>query len=106
MAENAGLVYVTCGSKEEADRVARVLLEEELIACANIIGNASSLYRWKGKVVEDTEAVLIAKTKEKLVRTVTDRIKSLHSYDCPCIVSLAIEGGNSAFLEWVNRETI
>ena len=45
MAENAGLVYVTCGSKEEADRVARVLLEEELIACANIIGNASSLYR-------------------------------------------------------------
>jgi periplasmic divalent cation tolerance protein len=65
-----------------------------------------AMYRWEGEIQEDTEVVLIAKTKETLVPELVDKVKSMHSDDCPCVLSLPISDGNKAFLDWISAETI
>jgi periplasmic divalent cation tolerance protein len=97
-------IYMTAGNKEEANKIGKVLVEARLAACVNIIDNMTSVYRWEEKVQQDSEVVLIAKTTEALVPELIDKIKSLHSYDCPCIVSLPISGGYPPFLDWINSE--
>jgi periplasmic divalent cation tolerance protein len=98
-------LYVTTDSPEEARKIGRALIEERFAACVNILNEMSSLYWWEGKVTEGEEAVLIVKTREDLVPTVTDRIKALHSYTVPCVVALPITQGNPDFLAWIERET-
>ncbi|HEC90870.1 MAG TPA: divalent-cation tolerance protein CutA [Alphaproteobacteria bacterium] len=99
------LIYVTAASRDEAAAIGRKLVEERLCACANVIDGVASFYWWEGAVREDAEAVLIAKTREDLVAVVTERIKELHSYDCPCVVALPITAGNRDFLQWIDRQT-
>jgi len=96
-------VYMTTGSREEARTIGKILVESKLAACVNIIEGMHSIYVWEGKTQEDEEVVVIAKTQGALVPELTDRVKSLHSYDCPCIVSLPADGGNDAFLEWIRK---
>lgn len=98
-------VYITAASAEEARRIGRSLVEERLAACTNVIDGMTSMYWWEGRVQEDSEAVLIAKTRESLVKALTDRVKALHSYTCPCVVALPIGQGNPDFLDWLARET-
>ena len=76
-----------------------------LAACANTIDGMRSVYRWDGAVREDGEAVLIAKTRADLLDRLTDRVRALHSYDCPCVVGLPIVGGNQSFVEWIGSAT-
>ena len=99
------MIYVTTGSAKEAQDIGRALIEARLAACANVIDNVTSIFRWQGKVEEEAEAVLILKTRRDLVDEATDKIKELHSYDCPCILSYAIVGGNPDFLNWIVKET-
>lgn len=99
------LIYITAGSLEEARKIGRVLVEERLAACVNILDGMRSMYWWKGEVQEDNEVVLIAKTRADLSTTLVEKVKSVHSYECPCVVSLPIEGGNPQFLEWIQKET-
>ena len=99
------LLYMTAGSAEEARRIGAALVAERLIACANVIDGMTSVYRWEGEVRNDSEAVLIAKTRRALVDAVTARVKALHSYSCPCVVALPIGGGNPDFLDWIGTET-
>jgi len=80
------------------------LVESRLAACANIIDNMNAIYRWEGKLQDDQEVILIAKTTEIRVPDVIERIKKLHTYDCPCIVSLPLTGGNRSFLDWIVGE--
>jgi periplasmic divalent cation tolerance protein len=63
-----------------------------------------SIYRWEEKIQQDTEVVLIAKTTASLVSQLVEKVKTLHSYDCPCIVSLPILDGYPPFLDWVQAE--
>jgi periplasmic divalent cation tolerance protein len=98
-------IYVTTKDAEEADRIGCVLVDERLVACVNIIEKIVSRYRWEGKTVRDEEALLIAKTKKALVPAVIERVKSIHSYTCPCVLSLPVEDGSLDFLSWVQRET-
>jgi periplasmic divalent cation tolerance protein len=65
----------------------------------------NSIYWWEGRVQDDNEAILIAKTKESLVVELIEKVKSMHSYKCPCIVSLPILSGNKQFLKWIEKET-
>ena len=95
------LLYMTAGSKAEAAHIGKALVESRLAACVNIIEHMSSIYLWEGKIQEDAEVVLIAKTTEACVQAVVKKVKSLHSYDCPCIVSLPVSDGNNAFLDWI-----
>ncbi len=97
-------VYMTAGSKDEAQAIGRALVEKRLAACVNILDNMQSIYRWENKIQQDAEVVLIAKTTANLVPALIDQVKSLHSYDCPCIVSLPILSGYPPFLDWVHAE--
>ena len=97
-------IYMTAGSKSEARKIAQALVESRLAACVNILDNMQSIYRWQGKVQEDSEVVLIAKTTETQVFRLIEKVKSLHSYDCPCVVSLPVLDGYPPFLNWVHAE--
>lgn len=102
---SAVLVYMTASDKAEAQRIGRALVEERLAACANILDGMTSIYRWQDEVCEDSETVLIAKTTEAQATALTERVKALHSYDCPCVVTLPVSGGNHAFLDWIAAQT-
>jgi periplasmic divalent cation tolerance protein len=102
---SARLIYVTTANDAEARRIGEALVGERLAACANILAPMGSIYRWQGAVRHDTEAVLIAKTRADLVERAIARIRDLHSYTVPCVVSLPIESGNPAFLQWIDAET-
>jgi periplasmic divalent cation tolerance protein len=96
-------IYVTVPNREEALQIAETVVTEKLAACANLVEGVTSLFEWEGTLCRETEVLLFLKTTEDRVETLTDRIKQLHSYDCPCIVSLPIDGGNPDFLNWVGR---
>ena len=97
-------VYMTAGSKDEARKIGKELVTSKLAACVNILDNMNSFYRWEGEVQDDTEVVMIAKTTEARVPQLIEKVKSLHSYDCPCIVSIPVAGGNPAFLDWIAEQ--
>ncbi len=103
MAHN--LVYMTTETEADAERIGRALVGERLAACINIVAGMRSMYWWDGAVQQSGETILIAKTRTSLVDRLTERVRELHAYDCPCIVSLAIDGGNPAFLDWIDVET-
>ena len=102
---NGCFVYITASDRDEARRLAHALVETRLAACANILDGMTSVYQWEGEVQESSEAVVIAKTREDLVPALTEKIKDLHSYDCPCVVSLPLTGGSEDFLAWIAAET-
>jgi periplasmic divalent cation tolerance protein len=99
------LVYITTSDQEEAERIATALVVERLAACANVLGAIRSVYTWNGKLEKSSEVAMLVKTIQSRVPAVIDRIKSLHSYECPAIVVLPVLGGNPAFLQWVGSES-
>ncbi len=101
----ANLIYITAGNVDEARKIGRELVSSRLAACVNIIEGVNSLYWWEGEIQDDREVTIIAKTKESLVPELIEKVKSIHSYDCPCIVSLPILSGNPPFLDWIEEET-
>ena len=98
------LIYMTAPNETEAASLAKALLGDRLIACANIIPGVRSLYRWKGTINDDREVVIVAKTTKELTEPLIARVKSLHSYECPCVVSVDIGDGNAEFLSWIRQE--
>ncbi|MGM0452505.1 MAG: divalent-cation tolerance protein CutA [Thermodesulfobacteriota bacterium] len=104
MSHNANWVYMTAGSKDEAVAVGEALIEAGLAACVNIIDSMNSIFMWEGRVEQDTETVLIAKTTAERVPELVEKVKSVHSYECPCIVSLPIADGNPAFIDWIAEQ--
>ena len=97
--------YITTPNVEEARHIGKILVEEKLAACANILSGMVSVYRWEGRMENATEAVLIAKTRSEKREALQTRVLELHSYDCPCIVFLPLTGGNPDYLQWIFRET-
>lgn len=97
------LVYITAKNLEEARSIASKLVEEKLVACANVIPKIESVFRWKGRIEKQDEAAIIAKTKKDLSERLVKRVKELHSYETPCIITLPIEGGNPDFLKWLGE---
>ena len=102
---SASLVYVTTTNPDEAARIGEVLVTERLAASVNILGEVRSIYRWENEIHDKKETLLIAKTSTLRVCEIVDRIRSLHSYQCPCIVTWRLDGGNDAYLDWVGKET-
>lgn len=95
------VVYITARDLDEAKRISRVLVEERLAACVNVFP-ITSIYHWDG-LQEEKEAALIVKTTTKNVKKVENRVKELHSYDVPCIISFQIDGSKE-FLKWIGDE--
>ena len=100
------LIYVTAPNREEALKLAKNLVESRLVACANILDGATSVYWWDGKLQQDSETVMIAKTRDELVEAVIERVREIHPYSCPCVVALPISTGAPAFLNWIDAETL
>ena len=101
----AAWLYMTAETRDEAQAIGRALVEERLVACANILGPMDSVYWWDGAVKSETEVAFIVKTRATLVDQVVGRVTEMHSYDCPCIVALPIEGGNPDYLAWIEAQT-
>jgi len=101
---NHSLVYVTTPNRKESKKIARVLVDEKLAACANIFP-IESIYRWKGEIAEEEEDAMIIKTRVELVDKVIEKMRGLHSYEVPEIISLRIEKGHARFLNWIEEST-
>jgi periplasmic divalent cation tolerance protein len=99
------VVFVTCGSEEEALKIARVLVEEKLAACANMVSPLRSIYRWEGKIWDEKEWLLIIKTQQSSFEDLSKRVKALHSYSVPEIIALPIVEGSPAYLTWIEENT-
>ena len=99
------MIYVTVADDAEAKKIAVALVTEELVACVNILGAATSIYTWKGTVEEAQEIVLICKTQRHLADAVAARVKSLHSYETPCITVYRMDAAYPPFLDWIVEST-
>ena len=95
------IVIMTASNKEEATKIVRILLEERLIACANIIDSVSSFFWWQRKIEEEKEILVIMKSHEDLFKKLSKRVTELHSYDTPEILALPIVNGSQAYLDWM-----
>ena len=98
-------VYITVGSLEEAKGIGQILVGQNLAACVNLLENMTSIYNWEDKMEESQEVIMIAKTRKTLMPKLIEKVNSLHSYDCPCILELPIQGGNLNFLSWIKSQT-
>jgi periplasmic divalent cation tolerance protein len=99
------VVLVTTGSEAEARCIARALVEQELVACVNVLPNVRSIFRWEGQVVEDQEFLLIAKTISQAFERVAAAVKSMHSYSLPEVIALPIQQGLPEYLAWIRDTT-
>lgn len=97
-------VYMTAQDETEAKKISQVLVWEKLVACVNYFP-IKSVYWWKGDLEEGKEIALVAKTRGELVEKVIERVKQLHSYEVPCVVSWLIEKGNPDYLDWIREST-
>ena len=97
------LLYVPCGSEEEARNIASTLVQEGVIACGNIVVSRS-LYTWQDRLVDETEHILLCKTTRAAVVSARRRIEQLHSYDIPCIISVEPASVNAAYARWVSEQ--
>ncbi len=107
MFRNLRFVYITTSDKKEAQKIGRAIVEEKLAACANIIDGMESIYHWKGKVESGSECILVFKTTYSNISKLSVRVKELHSYEVPCIISinLAEQEGNEEYLDWIIHST-
>ncbi|MBI5180654.1 MAG: divalent-cation tolerance protein CutA [Nitrospirae bacterium] len=102
---DAVVILVTTPSIDDARKIGNTLVEEKLIACANIIPQVESIFYWQDKVRNEKEALMIIKTQKKLIDKVIKRVKSLHSYTVPEIIALPIIKGSKDYIKWVKEAT-
>jgi periplasmic divalent cation tolerance protein len=96
------LVLTTAGSREEAQRIARTLVERRLAACVNIVPGIESIYRWQEKIEQADEWLLLIKTTSSAFERVRAAIQELHSYDLPECICVEIEDGSAEYLKWIS----
>jgi periplasmic divalent cation tolerance protein len=102
---NEIVVLITAGSEAEATKISRILVEQALVACVNIIPGVRSIFHWEGKVSEEQEHLLMAKTVSQLFEQVASTVKGLHSYRVPEVIALPIQHGLPEYLSWVRDAT-
>ncbi|NYZ75723.1 divalent-cation tolerance protein CutA [Candidatus Micrarchaeota archaeon] len=94
-------IYITFPSQKEAEKVGKILVEEELARCVNIIPGMESLFIWQGSMRSERECILIAKTVDSNYAKLERRVKQLHSYKVPCIIAFKVSKGSQEFIKWV-----
>lgn len=104
---DVAVVYCTAPSNEVARSLARHLIEEpqRLAACVNVVPGITSIYSWKGNVEEDSEVLMIIKTRRELLSALTEEIKAKHPYEIPEVLALPAIGGSASYLRWVIDQT-
>jgi periplasmic divalent cation tolerance protein len=102
---DAVIVLTTIGSAEQAQVIARTLVDERLAACVNLLPDMTSVYRWEGAVQEDRERQLVIKTTRGRLDALRERLHELHTHDVPEFLVLSVEDGSSAYLHWMSEST-
>ena len=97
------IILTTASSEKEAQSIAEELIDSSLAACVNIIPNIRSIYMWKGKRESSPEFLLIIKTNQDCFKSIAEKIKQLHSYDLPEIISIQIADGDESYLKWIDN---
>jgi periplasmic divalent cation tolerance protein len=98
------VVLSTCASAEEAQRVARALVEKRLAACVNVMPGVRSVYRWQDAIEDEEEVLLLIKTSRALLEDLRNEIERLHSYEVPEVIALPVVDGSERYLAWMSRE--
>ncbi|MHA3770704.1 divalent-cation tolerance protein CutA [Verrucomicrobiota bacterium sgz303538] len=106
MAENVLLVLSTFGTADEARRIARTLVEERLVACANLLPPIESIYRWKGEIEVSAETLVLFKTVTDNYPQLETRLRELHPYEEPEIVAIRVDTGLPSYLRWVDESCL
>jgi periplasmic divalent cation tolerance protein len=99
------VVFVTTTNAEAAAELARVLVEERLAACGNVIGPIRSIYRWKNAIEDESESLLVLKTRTGLFEALKTRVLELHSYEVPEVIAFPITSGHKPYLDWIDNCT-
>ncbi|MDI6745261.1 MAG: divalent-cation tolerance protein CutA [Thermodesulfovibrionales bacterium] len=99
------VVFITASNENEAANIARALVEGRLAACVNIVGNLRSIYSWQGKVEDESEVLMIVKTRKKLFHSLSQKVREMHSYSVPEIIALPIVEGSEDYLKWLKEAT-
>jgi periplasmic divalent cation tolerance protein len=99
------VVFSNCGSAEEAERVAKHLVDTRVAACVNIVPGVRSIYRWKGAVEDAAEWTLLIKTRRALLELVERELRKVHSYEVPEVIAVAVIDGLESYLQWIDDET-
>ncbi|MCK5426682.1 MAG: divalent-cation tolerance protein CutA [Thermodesulfovibrionia bacterium] len=102
---NEIVVLVTVPDEDEAARIAQALVKEKLAACANIITNIRSIYRWEGAIEDAQEVLMVAKTQRRHFSALSAKVRERHSYSVPEIIALPITEGSEDYLKWLNEST-
>lgn len=97
------VAYVTTPNEEVAKNISRGLITNKLAACINLIPKITSIYMWKGEVTEDSEVLMMIKTKTSKIEELTEFVKKNHPYEVCEVISLPIQNGNSAYLKWIDE---
>jgi periplasmic divalent cation tolerance protein len=98
------VILSTCGSAEEAEKIAGRLVEAQVAACVNIVPGIRSVYGWKGAVERATEWLLLIKTRQELFGRVAAEVRKLHSYQVPELIALPVTAGSENYLAWLDGE--
>ena len=99
------IVFITAYSEDEAVKISKALVEDRLAGCVNIIKDIRSIYNWEGKIEDEAEVLMIAKTQKHLFDSLRKRVKELHSYTVPEIIAMPIVEGSEDYLKWLREVT-
>lgn len=99
------VVLITTSSEEEAKKIGRLLVQEGLVACANIIPTVRSIFRWEGQVTEEQETLLVLKSMSEIFESLEATVRAHHSYSVPEIIALPIQTGSEPYMKWLRETT-
>ena len=106
MKNNTIVVFCTCPDKAAARKLATGIVDGGLAACVNIVPGVTSVYRWEGRVQEDSECLLVIKSVDKRLEDLSGYVRSHHPYELPEVVAVPVTGGLQAYLDWVAGESM
>src|SRR4030066_1178797 len=99
------IILITAGSVEEGERIAGYLVDKHFAACVNVVPSIKSFFFWDGKSDQQSEVLLIAKSRKALLNQITDHVKKIHSYSVPEVIAIPVIGGSEDYLKWVEETT-
>lgn len=99
------VVFITAPGEEEAARISYALVEARLAGCVNILKGIRSVYRWEGRIEDEGEVLMIAKTRRELFEPLAKKVKELHHYTVPEVIAFPIVEGSVDYLNWLKEET-
>lgn len=99
------VILITASSMEEGEKIAGSLVENRMVACVNVVPSVKSFFFWEGKPAQESEVLLIAKSRRSLLDKIVEHVKKIHSYKVPEIIALPVIGGSEEYLKWVEAST-